>query len=171
MANNNFLEGSFKGANQILVTALLGVGGYLLYREWKKAQELKEANQAAEEADNELTTLAQQGIRPTYTTAQFESWCNILVQSMTGCGTDEDSIYAVMRYMKGKADVLALIKQFGVRYYQPCVYTSPVSYSIWLVNDQAYGGNLPTWFGYDLSDSNINEVNSILSQKGIDYKF
>jgi hypothetical protein len=172
MANvKGLIPQSLKGIEAILITVLVGGGGYLLYRDWKRNKELADANKAADLATAELAQLQQQGVQPTYTAAQFETWCTSLTTAMNGCGTDEDSIYRVMEYMKSRADVLFLIKQFGVRFYEPCGFTQSIQYTYWLINDQAYGGNLLTWFAYDLSDSNIEEINSILSKKGIDYTF
>jgi hypothetical protein len=163
--------GIFRGIQGTIIVAGLAAGGYILYREWKKNQEEKQANAAADAAAQHLRDLAAQGITPTLDASQLEIFSQQLVEAMSGCGTDEDSIHRVFRQLSNDADVAALIVQFGVRYYQPCVWTSPVSFAIWEANDQAYGGGLPTWFGYDLSDSNIEDINDILTSKGITYKF
>ncbi len=163
--------GIFRGIQGTIIVAGVAVGGYILYREWKKNQEVKEANAAADAAAKHLRDLAAQGVVPTHDASQLEVYSQQLVEAMTGCGTDEDSIHRVFRQMNNDADVAALIVQFGVRYYQPCAWTSPVSFAIWEVNDQAYGGGLPTWFGFDLSDSEIEDINYILTTKGITYKF
>ena len=163
--------GVFKGIQGTIIVAAVAVGGYFFYQEWKKNQEEKEANTAADAAAKHLRDLAAQGIVPTHNASQLEIYSQQLVEAMTGCGTDEDSIHRVMKQMVNDADVAALIVQFGVRYYQPCAWTSPVSFAIWEVNDQAYGGGLPIWFGYDLGDSEIEEINDILASKGITYKF
>jgi len=158
-------------AVKVIVVAGLGLLGYSLYRAIKHKAEERDAAQAAAAAAYELQALASQGITPSYTDSQFQTWVNVLVQSMTGCGTDENAIYDVFEWMENEADLKKLIVTFGVQYYQPCVWTSPVSYAVWQVNDKAYGGDLPTWFGYDLGRGEIDKVNSILRGKGINFQF
>jgi hypothetical protein len=158
-------------AVKVIAVAGLALGGYLLYRANKKAADLKQANEAGTLANNELAVLAQQGVHPSYSDSQFQVFVDTLVQAMTGCGTDEDSIYSVFHQLRNEADIRKLIAQFGVQFYQPCVWTSPISYSIWQVDDQHYGGGLATWLGYDLSSDNISEINGILRSNGINYQF
>lgn len=158
-------------AVKVIAVGALAVGGYLIYRHFKKAQDLAEANKAADLAKDELSVLAAQGISPSYPDSQFQVFVDNLVQAMTGCGTDEDSIYSTFRKIRNEADIRKLIAQFGVQFYQPCAWTSPISYSIWQFDDKHYGGGLATWLGYDLSSDNISEINSILRGNGINYQF
>jgi hypothetical protein len=94
-----------------------------------------------------------------------------LILALDGCGTDEQSVYNVFEAMKNKADVLKLISKFNVRFYQPCAATSPISYTKWLYDNESFGGSLATWLQYDLTNSEILKINTILSKKGIDFKF
>lgn len=152
---------------------VIGIGllGWSIYNSIKKKQDEKDATQAAQQAKKELEVLKSQGAGPTYSESQFLNWSDRLVQAMTGCGTDEDTIFSIFNSMRNEADVRQLIVSFGLRYYQPCAATSPVSYAIWQFNDEAYGGELGTWLGYDLSDSDIANINAILHSKGIAYQF
>jgi hypothetical protein len=156
---------------KVIVAAGLGLVGYSIYQSVKRAKEEKEALKAAEAASLELQALANQGIIPSYNDSQFQVYVNELVQAMTGCGTNEDSVYHVISAMQNEADVRKLIVAFGVRYYQPCSFESPISFAIWQLNDQAYGGDLATWLAYDLNAGEIDYINSILSGKGISYRF
>ena len=158
-------------AVKVIVVAGLGLLGYSVYRTFKRDQDEKNASQAAAAAKSELQALAAQGIYPSYNDSQYEIYVNTLVQSMGGCGTDEGMIYQVFGSMRNAADIRKLIIAFGVQYYQPCVWTSPVSYAVWQVNDKAYGGDIATWLSYDLGDSEIAKVNSILRTNGIDLQF
>jgi hypothetical protein len=158
-------------AVKIIAVAGVALLGYSLYRTWKKNQDYRDANKAAELANQELQQLAAQGVRPTLTDLQFENMAQAIVEAINGCGTDEDAIFNVFGQLSNSADIRKLIAVFGVRYYRPCAATDPVSYSIWLVNDEAFGGTLVTLLYYDLSDSDIGEINSILSRKGIDFRF
>lgn len=159
------------GAVKVIAVAGIALLGYSLYRTYKRKQDEKDASQAAQNAASELATLANQGITPSYTDSQYSSFVNVLVQAMTGCGTDEDQVYDVFRKMHNDADIRKLIIAFGVQYYEPCVWTSPVSYAIWQANDHAYGGDLATWLGYDLTTSEIGKINQILAGSGINYQF
>src|SRR5690349_19015183 len=89
--------GIFRGIQGTIIVAGVAVGGYFLYQEWKKNKEKAEANQAANAAAQHLQDLAGQGIRPTHDASQLEIFSQQLVEAMTGCGTDEDSIYRVFR--------------------------------------------------------------------------
>jgi hypothetical protein len=155
----------------VKVIAVAGVAllGYTVYRSWRRNQDLRDANKAAELANQELQQLANQGIHPTLTALQFENMSQTIVEAINGCGTDEDAIFNVFEQLNNGADIRKLIAVFGVRYYRPCAASDPVSYSIWLVNDQAFGGTLVTLLYYDLSDSDIGTINSILRRKGIDF--
>lgn len=157
----------------VKVIAVAGVAllGYSVYRSWKRNQDLRDANKAAELANLELQQLAAQGIHPTLSNLQFENFSQTILEAVNGCGTDEDAIFNVFGQLGNEADIRKLISVFGVRYYRPCAASDPISYSIWLANDQAFGGTLVTLLYYDLSDSDIGEINSILSRKGIDFRF
>lgn len=156
-------------AVKIIAAAGVALLGYSVYRSWRRNQDLRDANKAAELANQELQQLATQGVHPTLTNLQFENLSQSIVEAINGCGTDEDAIFNVFRQLNNNADIRKLIAVFGVRYYRPCAATDPVSYSIWLANDEAFGGTLVTLLYYDLSDSDIGEINSILKGKGIDF--
>ena len=90
---------------------------------------------------------------------------------MNGCGTDEDAVFSVFASLGNTADLLRLIMLFGVRFYEPCAATSPISYLHWQFDDEAYGGDLPTWLTFDFSASDIEAINEILAGKGINIQF
>ena len=158
-------------AVKIIVVAGLGLLGYSIYRAVKRKQDEQKAAAAAAAAASELAALANQGVYPSYSNSQYYVLVNKLVQAMTGCGTDEAMVYEVFRQMRNEADIRELIKSFGVQYYQPCVWTSPVSYAVWQVNDKAYGGDLATWLSYDLGQTEISNINSILRGNGLNFQF
>lgn len=159
------------GAVKVIVVAGVGLLGYSLYRAWKKNQDEADANHAADQANAELQLLEQQGITPTLSLSEFENMSQTIVTAVDGCGTDEDAIFSVFNRLSNDADVRQLIKTFGIRYTQPCSITSPISYALWLANDKAFGGPLNIFLRYDLSDSDIATINSILRQRGIAYQF
>lgn len=158
-------------AVKVIVVAGLGLLGYAVYRSIRRKQDEANALLAAQAANQELQQLQNQGVVATYGDSQFQVFADKLVQAMAGCGSDEDQIYQVFSAMRNEADIRKLIVIFGVRYYQPCAATSPISYAIWQFNDKAYGGDLSTWLSYDLSASEISYINSILRGRGINYQF
>lgn len=160
-----------KGVENIIILGGVAIIGYTIYKNAKKGQDIKDATQGASAATQALKQLAAQGIRPNYSDAVFYGWVDQLVQAMNGCGTDEDAINAVFENMRNDADVYKLIEIFGIQYYEPCGWSNPIAYAKWEIDDTAYGGELTTWFGYDLSTSDISVVNSILQQNGVKYRF
>lgn len=160
-----------KGVINVVVVGGVAFAGYSIYRNAQKRKEIEAANQAAEYATDELGRLAARGIRPTYLNSEFELMAGALVQAMNGCGTDEEMILDVFRKMRNDADVLKLITVFGVRFYQPCAASQPLSYLRWMWDDQSFGGGIGEWLSYDLSSGYIEDINDILRSRGITYSF
>jgi len=74
-------------------------------------------------------------------------------------GTDEDAIYQVFREMKTKDDILQLIISFGERNYWENTWFYPAKF------------NLSKTLYSELDNSEIEEINNIISGNGINYKF
>jgi len=160
-----------KGAIAVGGVVIVGFIIYTTYSRVRRRSALKEANVISDKAKEELTVLQSKGIRPSYTPSQYESYSIRLAEAMNDCGTNEDSVFDVFNAMKNKADVLSLINAFGVRSYRPCAASQPISYTRYLFNSDAFGGTLPTWLEYDLSASDKEKINKILSSKKIDFQF
>lgn len=158
-------------AVKVIAVAGLALGGYLIYRHFKRAADEKDATKAAQDAANELAALQNQGVNPTYSDSQFQGFVDALVQAMNGCGSDENAIYQVFGYMRNDADIRKLITTFGIRYIEPCWISEADAYAVWLFNDKAYGGELASWLNFDLDSSEIGKVNSILRNNGVNYQF
>jgi hypothetical protein len=165
------LPGWAKGTLAVGGLIVVGFAAYTIYKNAVKKRDLKQAQKLSQDASKEVADLGKQGIVPSYGQSQYESYALKLVLAMDGCGTDEQSIYNVFEAMKNKADVLKLISVFGVRFYQPCAATSPISYAKWLYDNESFGGGISSWLEYDLTNSEILKINGILSKKGIDFKF
>jgi hypothetical protein len=169
-----FYKGLPTWAKGVVGVVVIGGTAAAVYTVWKSAKrnkDLKDANQAAYDAQRELNELAAKNIKPTMSESQFEVLCQNLVQSMNGCGTDETKVLDVVGKMKNDADIRKLIAKFGVRFYTPCAADQPISYAKWLWDDKAFGGALPTWFSYDLSAGEIQQVNALLKKNGVNYAF
>ena len=85
----------------------------------------------------------------TLTQLQFNAYASSLKKALQGLGTDEKKIYNVFQQMNTRSDVLQLIKTFGV----------------------VDGENLNEWLNDDLNAKEIDKINQILAEKGINYKF
>ena len=86
---------------------------------------------------------------PTMTTNQIKLAADKLYTAMKGWGTDEDAIYEVFTGITTRADILALIKYFGVK----------------------GGANLVEWITAELSSSEREKLNSIIAGNGVMYMF
>ncbi len=160
-----------KGIINVIVVGGVAFAAWQVWKSAKKAAEEKKARQAAELAAVEIERLAGRGVYPSYYDSNYELWSNQLQEAMAGCGTDEDMILAVMDHMRNDADVLKLVSQFGVRYYRPCAGTQPISYALYLMDSESFGGGLGEWFGYDLTSGDIADINAVLESNGVGYRF
>lgn len=104
--------GRFFVANPLLsvgIVAALGLTGYILVRRATKGKQRIPIVPAIPpipkgEASNY-----------TYIAQQYSDFADALADAMSGGGTDHDQIKNIMSKMKTKADVLALIDQYGKR--------------------------------------------------------
>lgn len=162
-------------AKGIVIVGGVAITGFVLFQLYKTLKEKADKKQAEDfkkEAKKELDILKAQGVKPSYSPSQYESFSSKIVVALDGCGSDEQAVYSVFAAIKNKADLLNLISSFGVRYYQPCLLTDPISRGFDYIGiGQKYGGNLSTWLTYDLDKFEIDRINNMLSSKGIDYKF
>jgi hypothetical protein len=166
----NELPSWSKGVVAIGGLALVGIVGFTIYKKIKTNAELKAVLKESEYANDELTDLNNQGIKPTLTNSQISGLINSIIDAVGGCGTDEQKIYGVFKTLNNEADMQLLIKLFGVQSFEPCPATSPISYTKWLWDRNSIGGNFTQVLNSDLSSSNKSEINSILAKKGIKYR-
>lgn len=85
----------------------------------------------------------------TMSNSQIAAYTNKLYKAMKGAGTNEKAIRAVFEAINSKSDLLSICKKF----------------------QELYGDSLADWLADDLSQGDINKINQILSEKGIDYSF
>lgn len=145
---------------KILMIAAAIFLAYILYRVITRLAEPKPTNEnQIDSAEDEVKQLAQSGQVTHYTTSQMAGFADKLYKAMDGQGTDEEQIGAVFNYMQNKADVLQLIKAFGIREYEDPFFVS-------------YDYNLTQWLNEELDEDEIEEyINAPLRAKGINYKF
>ena len=92
-----------------------------------------------------------------YTKSEFHLMCSTLDASMSGGGTDEETIFATMRKMNTQDDWQFLQKTFGIRKKDGGFWNSDIN------------GDLKKWISDDLMDSEVDEIREILSASNISY--
>ena len=167
----NELPSWSKGVVAIGGLALVGIVGFTIYKKIKTNAQLKDVLKESQYADDELRDLKNQGINPTLTNSEINGLISSIIDAIGGCGTDEQKIYDAFEQLNNDADVKLLIKIWGVRSFEPCAITSPISYTKWLWNNNSIGGNITQVLNSDLSSANKSKINSILAKKGIKHKF
>lgn len=123
---------------------IAGVAVYFGSRLYRKLTEAR----PIEEIKDDVNKLRKTQV-PSYTDGQYNQFAQVLYTAMKGVGTDEAAIYRIFLYMKKDIDVAKLIVAFGVK------------------DDQTLGA----WLQDDLSSTDMQRVNSILSSRGIKYQF
>jgi hypothetical protein len=93
-----------------------------------------------------------------YPVSQYATFANIIETAGFDIGTDEDAIYTVFRSLKNNADYLALSNAWG----------KPTR----KVYDFGFGYNmtLPQYLRWEMSDTEVSRINSILKSKNIKYR-
>lgn len=134
------------------------IGGSLLLL-WYLAPSKNESNEdTSEQIDKEAAAAENQGIKLSYPLSNYNIWADTLQAAMFDAGTNESAIFSIFRKLKNPRDLLQLVKAFGTRAY----------YSFgWKQGDY----NLAQWFNEELSESEIDEINSILKSNNIIYAF
>jgi hypothetical protein len=131
---------------------ILGVGAYALYKLGAAiGKKLTLSN-----ADADIRAAQKSGETASYSSATYSQLADKIYSAvMYTWGTDEQAIYDVFNLMKNNIDVANLIKAFGKRRLE------------FSTQDAELGAHL----GNDLDSTEIAKINSILSSKGITYRF
>lgn len=143
--------------------ALIGAGAVALYFIFKYKPTAAQ-NAFLSEAKSRLDYLAKEyGIVPSLTLAQFKSLALQIVRSVDKCGTDEAAIYRSFMALNNEADFWQLVISFGIAKYDGCFEGS---LPFWTVHY-----TLPESLSSDVSNNVIQNINTILKDKGINYLF
>lgn len=118
--------------------------------------------------ENDFKNFCKQGSQPSYPEATYLSLAGKIYEA--GCsgvacyGTDEDAIYDAFRQMNNDCDVILLTRAFGKREQRGS-----------LCPELLWGGSceieLGPWLQSELSSGDFDEINNILTQKGITSRF
>lgn len=127
-----------------LAVLVVFVTGFYFYKSSVKLKDVRSSNDVIDKANKEIDSA-----QITLTKVQLQTICEKLFKAMDGLGTDTDSIYEAIGMANTRSDVLSIIATFGVK----------------------DGETLSEWLYGDLSQNEINHLNSILASKNINYQF
>jgi len=148
-----------KGTVAVASVATVLIVLYKGYSTIKNYLEKKRLESAVADTKGELDNLSQAGVQPSYSDIQYQLWTNAIEQCFQGWGSCEgDTIYV---NLKNDADMLKLIKAFGVRTIKSGTW-NPASDST---------GDLAAITRDELSESQIEGINKTLEKNGIKYRF
>jgi len=148
--------------NKAMTIGAIVVGGYVIYQIFKY-KPTPDQKATLDDATRMIDILHYQyGIDPSLPVAQYSSFASIIRTAVNDCGTDEASINRVFDSLNNEADIYMLTIKCNILSYKGCFegsYFSNVHYT------------LPEAITADLSDTEVNRINSILAGKGIQYRF
>ncbi len=147
-----------KGTIAVVGTAVTVFAIWKGYKFVQSYIENKDARKEGKEIEKELKDLKQQGTVPTLSDSQISIMANQLHTAFDGTGTDEVAVYRVFSQVKNEADVLALIKSYGIR---------KIGGS--LTSD--FEGTLPQTMTSELDQGEISIVNGYLKRNNVQYSF
>lgn len=136
-----------KKAVSIIILIVAGI--LLIWLVWRLIKNTVSKTGIALETGAALAGEIASGGTLSYSNSEYNSMASRIYAAVKGPGTDEETIYAQFNKLKTKADLLKLIAAFGTK-------------------DEM---TLSEWLADDLNNSEINKVNEILANAGIDYSF
>lgn len=142
-------------AQNLIVVGALGITAYLLLKGKSPNKDLP--NFAATELDK----LIAAGNGPTISESEAAGFSATIVAAADDCGTDEDAIWNVMLQLNNTADVLLLIKVYGIRQYKGCFDGDFFGY---------HNRNLAETLTSELSGTWIGNINQLFINRGINFK-
>lgn len=134
----------------VVVIVLLVIGGKYIKKLWQKVQQKIDANKEFEDyvdSTGEQPTLSDDELKQLI--KKLDNAFNYRTFEFLW-GTDEDEIFAVFNQMRNGADVRRLVYLYGTN---------------------KDGNTLSEELHDELSSSDINQVNTILANRGINYTF
>lgn len=147
-----------------------GLVAFLVLRRVYKAvfpsAEDRKNRELAQNVNNEINVLTNQGVKPTYADSQYNTFANTIYNGMRYCaGDDYSTVESTLKRMMNDLDVAKLVKAFGKR--QDYCFGIPTSGELDLFtyvqkelgND--YGG---------LTNYRVKRINEDWKKKGIKYQ-
>jgi len=155
--------------NKLLIVGGVVAAGALIYHLFKH-KPTPDQQKTLDDAQRCLDNLHYNyGIDPSLPVVQYSSFATTIKTAANDCGTDEDSIYRVFEAMNNDADICMLILKYGVMKYTGCFQFEAGSFFDTIL-DVVYRV-LPQTITEELNETAVQKINSILSNKGIQYRF
>lgn len=141
----------------------VGVAAWAIYTRIsasiKNTKSLKDSKAVLASTNSEINKLKSSGMAQSYPDAQYKIWADAAYSCYAGWGTcTGDTIFV---NLKNDLDVLKLIEAFGVRTIPSGTFNPAPDFV----------GSLPAVLRDELSGSEVESINKILSKKGIKYQF
>ena len=166
---------SLKG--KLIVGGIITLGSVALFftfrHMWKKHQDQKGSKQAEADSQSALGALQNNGIKPSYSPAQFSNWANVIKQAMDGCGDGWVNTIQIWRAMKNDADIYALIVAYGTQTVDRCGWGNG-DFVGDLSSTLAYkysGAEMSAFVTMGEGAGSIPKINKILQANGVTFKF
>lgn len=149
----------------VVFLALLAWGIYTWIRNWIAERDF---NKAVKQSKDALKNLADQGIYPTYSPAEFTIMANTLQQALDGCGAGFDETLApAFGKMRNDADIYKLIESYDVRKVDKCgLFTGDFTGDLGATLTYKFSG-LEDY----LIDGSLEKINTILKNNGLKFTF
>jgi len=132
--------------------------GYAVYKIIEKSKESAGAKKDITGVKGDLNKMISSGQKLSLTEGAYGNLASQIYQACLGYTTDEPAIYRAFRQIKKNVDMAKLIEVFGRRT-MPCEWYKPF--------DNCGTFNLIEMLTSELDESEIKEVNKILTQNGV----
>jgi hypothetical protein len=112
-----------KGVIALVLLGVLIIAGIAIKKAITAARDNKNQKDEADKANEELDNLSNQGINPSFNSADASSKCNSILEAASSCDAWEQgaqSIMGVIYGLKNAADWYLLSSTFGVRTWDDC---------------------------------------------------
>ncbi len=142
--------------------ALVAVAGYVIYRKIV----LTKADTDKTEMEANLRYLTVKKKELTIDEGKAMLIAQQLFDAMNGVGTDAKTIHSVLEDVKTQADLLYVIRSFGVKQYGKFGEASS-----WIAKATGYSSplNLSGWFKEELSGSDLERVRSVYKRLDVPF--
>lgn len=139
---------------------LAAIVGYKIYKGIaKKLQSLDDFKEAGAVKD-ELKNLADAGIKPTMSEDKYLTKANQIHTAMDGYGTNVAAIISAIGTLNNDADMLALIKAYGVKTISSGKFNPEPDFT----------GTMPSSFTNELNPIDQSMVNATLEKRKLKYR-
>ncbi len=139
------------------VMAAIGIVSYLVYRKIQVQKKQQDSKDELKDSNAELNNVLVQGQKTTMNAAQISACANALFSAMDGYGSDWDILFKEFAKIKNDADMLSVIKSYGVR-----------TVSSGNLNPEPnFTGTLQAAIKDEFRQEDITALNNMLARKGI----